>query len=97
MSETKERADDDIAYLEHLLAQYDAEHAERRRPVVEQISELRRARDTVYPPAWPARCIKPNSCSRYRTCVYAMNAEQCPHHGRDIGPDVDAALKEEPR
>ncbi|CAO4137207.1 hypothetical protein [Methylorubrum extorquens] len=34
--------------------------------------------------AWPSGCIKPNACSRHRTCVYAMSAEKCRHFGQDL-------------
>ncbi|UYW25735.1 hypothetical protein OKC48_21045 [Methylorubrum extorquens] len=34
--------------------------------------------------AWPSGCIKPNACSRHRTCVYAMSAEKCQHFGQDL-------------
>jgi hypothetical protein len=41
--------------------------------------------------AWPTGCIKPNACSRHRTCVYAMSAEKCRHFGQDLGPAIEAA------
>lgn len=46
------------------------------------------------PAPWPLGCIKPNACSRHRECVYAQSARQCPHHGKDLTADIEAALRE---
>lgn len=38
--------------------------------------------------AWPAGCVKPNSCSRHKQCMYA----NCKNEGRDIRSEVEASL-----
>lgn len=38
---------------------------------------------------WPHGCLKPGSCSRHLSCMYA----NCVHEGRDIGGDVKDALR----
>lgn len=37
---------------------------------------------------WPSGCVKPNSCSRHKQCMYA----NCKNEGRDIRSEVEAAL-----
>jgi hypothetical protein len=42
-------------------------------------------------PRWPIGCIKPNSCSRHRTCMYSCK----PHKDREISGEVDQAAADE--
>ena len=46
---------------------------------------------------WPSGCIKPNACSRHRTCMYAQSAAACRHFGQDLTALIAQAEQEASR
>lgn len=60
--------------------------------VVEDLKTLAAHRAGGPDEPWPSGCLKPNSCSRHFTCMYARSKDQCRHYGHDLKADVEAAL-----
>jgi hypothetical protein len=60
-------------------------------------AEARRSARAPAAPAdapWPAGCIKPNSCSRHRQCMYAGSVKQCRHFGQNLTQAVETAVRD---
>jgi len=43
--------------------------------------------------AWPAGCIKPNSCARHNVCMYSTRPADCIHYGKDLTAEVASATE----